>query len=162
MIPAVNSRDLSPVRADSRTNYAHQPFIKDHLCWIKNYFFTILQLSFCCLRQGSFSLKQCCKKKSTRPINHRLGATGPPTLPIYVTGSNKKVNHGQWRSVVVKLAGNLKILSEVPKTHRKLILITYSNCLSLLYVVFLAKILPEIPKTRQIYPKLSENTQNLP
>jgi hypothetical protein len=72
------------------------------------------------------------------------------------------VNGDRWRSVVVKLAGNLKILPEVPKTHRKLILITYSNCLSLSHVVFLAKILPEIPKTRQKYPKLSENTQNLP
>jgi hypothetical protein len=32
---------------------------------------------------------QCCKKRSTRPINHRLGATRSLTLPIYVTGSNK-------------------------------------------------------------------------
>ncbi|GKD66513.1 hypothetical protein Tco_1308621 [Tanacetum coccineum] len=52
------------------------------------------------------------------PINHRLGATRPPTLPIYVTGSNKRVNYGQRRSAVVKLARNLLILPEVPKTHR--------------------------------------------
>lgn len=97
---------------------------------------------------------QCCKKRSTRPINHRLGATGPQTLPIYVTGSNKKVNRGQWRSMVVKLAGNLKILPEVPKTHRKLILITYSNCLNLLHVF--------LQKYCRKYLKLAENTQNFP
>ena len=49
----------------------------------------------------NFSFYQCWKKRSTRPINHRLGATGPPTLPIYVTGSNKKVNRGQRRSMAV-------------------------------------------------------------
>ncbi|GKE72037.1 hypothetical protein Tco_1530109, partial [Tanacetum coccineum] len=32
--------------------------------------------------------KQCCKTRSTRPINRRLRATRPPTLPINVTGSN--------------------------------------------------------------------------
>lgn len=28
-------------------------------------------------------------KKSTRPINRRISATGSPTLPIYVTGLEK-------------------------------------------------------------------------
>nr|GEV61179.1 hypothetical protein [Tanacetum cinerariifolium] len=46
-------------------------------------------------------LKQCCKTRSTRPINHRLDATRPPTLPINVTGSNKLVNCGQQRSTMV-------------------------------------------------------------
>ncbi|GJY96685.1 hypothetical protein Tco_0513595 [Tanacetum coccineum] len=35
------------------------------------------------------SSSPCCKTRSTRPINRRLDATRPPTLPINLTGSNK-------------------------------------------------------------------------
>ena len=61
------------------------------------------RLSFKCIFIDIVFIKyyQCCKTRSTRPINRRLDATRPPTLPINVTGSNKQVNHGQRRSIVV-------------------------------------------------------------
>ncbi|PWA90032.1 reverse transcriptase domain-containing protein [Artemisia annua] len=40
------------------------------------------------LKHYRIPIDKCCKKRSPRPINHRLGATRPQTLPIYVTGSN--------------------------------------------------------------------------
>ena len=46
-------------------------------------------------------------------------------------------------------------MPELPKTRRKVVLITYSRCLYLLHDHLLRKILSEIPK-------LIENTQNLP
>nr|GEV77953.1 hypothetical protein [Tanacetum cinerariifolium] len=58
-----------------------------------------------------FNRCQCCKT--------RVKQIGQPW--------STSINGGQRQSTVVKLAGNLIILPEVPKTHCKLVLITYSK-----------------------------------
>ena len=68
-----------------------------------------------------------------------IGATGLPTFMICENLSNKLVRHGQRRSMVVKLVGNLQILPKNFKTYHKLYLITYSRCLYLLQDVFFKK-----------------------
>ena len=64
------------------------------------------------------------------------------------------VNGGQRLLMVVKLARNLQISLEIPKTCREQVLITYICFFNLLEDVFEGKSSWE-------YPNLAENTQNL-